>query len=243
MRQDGGRGASAITADRPRVVLVGLAALVLLGAVAVAAREAGPLPVEHRTLPLELPTVTLPPMPDRPDTAAERPTESSLDDVGLWYLFVLAFVLMIIVVLVYRMMRRRRDRDELDVPPEAIDLAGDPGPTTEHLRHGALRAEDELTGRPPGDLSDGVVAAWLALEAAAASSGTPRSPAATPAEFTVALLARHRADPDALAVLLGLYQRARFGHEQLPAAAAEDALGAVRAIAASLGAPAPAPAP
>jgi len=56
-----------------------------------------------------------------------------------------------------------------------------------------------------------VVAAWLTLEDAAASSGAPRRDHETPTEFTGALLDRYEVDTEAAATLRGLYQRARFG--------------------------------
>jgi len=62
---------------------------------------------------------------------------------------------------------------------------------------------------------DAVVAAWVALEDAAAEHGTRRDPAQTPTEFTARLLTGHRDDgrtvpaPD-VDTLRRLYQHARF---------------------------------
>ncbi|WP_081902111.1 DUF4129 domain-containing protein [Lentzea aerocolonigenes] len=72
----------------------------------------------------------------------------------------------------------------------------------------ALQEFTEHPNRPP---RDAVIAAWLALEAA-----EPRRPHQTPTEFTEKL------GVDA-AVLKDLYQRARFGHENVTAEQAEDA--------------------
>ncbi|WP_394613921.1 DUF4129 domain-containing protein [Lentzea sp. JNUCC 0626] len=72
----------------------------------------------------------------------------------------------------------------------------------------ALREFTAHPGRPP---RDAVIAAWLALEAA-----EERLPHQTPTEFT------ERLGVDA-AVLKDLYQRARFGHEDVTAAQAEQA--------------------
>jgi hypothetical protein len=55
-----------------------------------------------------------------------------------------------------------------------------------------------------------VVAAWVALESAAEASGTERTPAQTPTEFTVEVLGTTPASPDAVQTLLRLYHRARF---------------------------------
>jgi hypothetical protein len=117
---------------------------------------------------------------------------------------------------------RNRLDDELsiqvtDALGEAADLA-------------AYEAESAL----PGQASDAVVACWVLLEQAAARVGTPRSAPQTPTEFTVALLAEHHADPDAVDTLLGLYHRARFGSAPLPDEAADKAAQALRRIAGSL---------
>ena len=69
----------------------------------------------------------------------------------------------------------------------------------------ALRLVAQLT-----DPTDAIVAAWLALEEAAAMIGAPRGPADTPTEFTAAVLAHTPADRIAVGMLLQLYHRARF---------------------------------
>jgi hypothetical protein len=58
--------------------------------------------------------------------------------------------------------------------------------------------------------NDAIIAAWLAVESAAEQSGVARDRAQTPTEFTVAVLRRTSADPDAIAGLLRLYHLARF---------------------------------
>jgi hypothetical protein len=76
------------------------------------------------------------------------------------------------------------------------------------LRRGveaAQRSLDEI-----GDPNNAIVAAWLALEEAAASSGVHRRPSETPSEFTLDVLGATDADPKATQDLLGLYHRARF---------------------------------
>lgn len=77
-----------------------------------------------------------------------------------------------------------------------------------HLRGGldeALRLVLQLS-----DPTEAIVAAWLALEEAAAMIGTPRGPADTPTEFTAKVLAHTPADRIAVGALLQLYHRARF---------------------------------
>ncbi|WP_157529777.1 DUF4129 domain-containing protein [Nocardia sp. NRRL S-836] len=72
----------------------------------------------------------------------------------------------------------------------------------------ALREFTEHPNRPP---RDAVIAAWLALEEA-----HTREPHQTPTEFTASL----NVDAD---VLKDLYQRARFGHEEVTARQADAA--------------------
>lgn len=76
------------------------------------------------------------------------------------------------------------------------------------LRRGVAAARRILDGH--ADPQDAVIAAWLELEQAAASSGVERAPSDTPTEFTTAVLDATRADPAATRTLLGLYHRARF---------------------------------
>lgn len=79
-----------------------------------------------------------------------------------------------------------------------------------------LRQGVEAAGRSLDQISEpnnAIVAAWLELEEASASSGVTRTPAQTPTEFTVTVLAKTHADEDATRELLGLYHRARFSSE------------------------------
>jgi hypothetical protein len=114
-----------------------------------------------------------------------------------------------------------------------VEALADP---VEELRDGARSAASALSGPAP-DAAEAVVAAWLALESAAAGSGAPRGPAQTPTEFTAALLRHHHAEEDAVATLLGLYHRARFAvSPDLGAADVETARRALRTIVTTLGA-------
>ena len=73
------------------------------------------------------------------------------------------------------------------------------------------KALQEFTEHPQRPPRDAVIAAWLALEAA-----EQRLPHQTPTEFT------ERLGVDAV-VLKNLYQRARFGHEEVTAQQAGEA--------------------
>jgi hypothetical protein len=76
------------------------------------------------------------------------------------------------------------------------------------LRRGVTAAQRHLD--EIADPDNAIIEAWLALEAAAASSGVRRGPAETPTEFTGDVLQSTAADPAAVSRLLTLYHRARF---------------------------------
>lgn len=105
--------------------------------------------------------------------------------------------------------RTKNVEDEVDgefaagaMPPEMAM------PDVVELREGIAEAWARLAEhREP---TDAIQAAWVAVEDAAGRSGVPREPAATPTEFTVAVLDRTAVDPAAIRTLLGLYHRARF---------------------------------
>lgn len=93
-------------------------------------------------------------------------------------------------------------------PVSLVVIETDSEATRRHLRGGldeALRLVQQLS-----DPTEAIVAAWLALQEAAAMIGTPRGPADTPTEFTAKVLAYTPADRIAVGALLQLYHRARF---------------------------------
>ncbi|MGB2558106.1 DUF4129 domain-containing protein [Cellulosimicrobium cellulans] len=176
---------------------------------------------------------TGPPPENVPQEAATAPqrieipldaTGMSFDTYLLWFLG--AVVLVVLAVLARRhlprLLVRRRHRDLLLAPP---------GDT-------ALPAQDQ--GVPElrdADPHDAGVAAWVALEHAAARAGTRRDPAQTPTEFTTAVLTSTPADPHAVATLRRLYHRARFGENPLGTTDLDAARHALTRIATDLGAP------
>jgi hypothetical protein len=152
-----------------------------------------------------------------PPTASAAPTEEPVLDGDVpgidvpWQLVVLVAALAA-AYLVYYVLRRLVPELRLRAARRRAVLGGHvealPDPV-EELRDGARSAASVLSGPAP-DAAAAVIAAWLALESAAAGSGAARGPAQTPTEFTAALLRRHHADESAVATLLGLYHRARF---------------------------------
>ncbi|MGW6933339.1 DUF4129 domain-containing protein [Lentzea sp. NPDC054927] len=110
------------------------------------------------------------------------------------------------IVLAIELPRWRRRRGVRGVEIEGFEMA----PTTSVV-HRVEKALQEFTEHPQRPPRDAVIAAWLALEEA-----EPRKPHQTPTEFTEKL------GVDAV-VLKDLYQRARFGHEDVTAAQARQA--------------------
>ncbi|WP_330271071.1 DUF4129 domain-containing protein [Lentzea sp. NBC_00516] len=109
------------------------------------------------------------------------------------------------IILAFELPRWRRPRGVRGVEVES----GEIGESAVVRRvEKALQEFTEHPNRPP---RDAVIAAWLALEAA-----EPRQPHQTPTEFTEKL------GVDAV-VLKDLYRRARFGHEDVTAAQAQQA--------------------
>ena len=124
------------------------------------------------------------------------------------YLLVLAGLVLfglVGIVLAFELPRWRRRRGVRGVEVEAAEF----GETAVVRR--VEKALQEFTAHPDRPPRDAVIAAWLALETA-----EPRLPHQTPTEFTEKL------GVDAV-VLKDLYQRARFGHEDVSAAQAEKA--------------------
>lgn len=147
-------------------------------------------------------------------------------------LFVLAG-LAVAVMLVLLILRNRRTRapqvqgGERDVAAETS--LEDQVPI---MRAGTEHARSALTD-PDVEPAEAIIAAWLALEDAAARSGMRREPSDTPTELTVQVLQRTQADPGATTELLRLYHRARFGVAPVGPSERAGAVDALNALAAS----------
>lgn len=188
---------------------------VLLVAV-IAASTAAPWDFHHRDLPAWLLQLEF----ELPEIDLEEPEEGGLaerergDGWDLGWVVALGQVLLAGLVLLFlRWLWRRFRHSEVaervrprsyggTVPVEVEE------PDLPVLRQGVSAARALLdTQRDP---TQAIVAAWLALEEAAASAGVTRRPSQTPTEFTLAVLDRTTADRDATRRLLDLYLRARF---------------------------------
>ncbi|NMF29340.1 DUF4129 domain-containing protein [Cellulosimicrobium aquatile] len=188
----------------------------------------GPPP---ENVPQEAPTA-----PQELETPLDA-TGMSFDAYLLWFLG--AVVLVVLVVLARRhlprLLARRRHRDLLLARPGDTALLAQDQVVPE-LRDAVHRVRAHLS-TPDADPHDAVVAAWVALEHAAARAGTRRDPAQTPTEFTTAVLTSTPADPHAVATLRRLYHRARFGENPLGTTDLDAARHALTRIATDLGSP------
>ena len=178
-----------------------------------------------------------PPTPEGPATPTVEPVPETLAEepdlvAPAWLRPVLVTAALLAVALLVLHLARRLRRTDPVAPDVGTEPAGpgvggirDRSPELHALREGVAAAARHLrsTARPV----DAVVAAWVRLEEAAAASGLPRDPAATPTEFTLAVLDRTHADRTATRALLDLYLRARFGDEHLDA---DDVAAARRAV-------------
>lgn len=115
----------------------------------------------------------------------------------------------VIALIVMRLLAVRKMQESQ--PDEELEVVGEITPDLPTLQQGAARAEERLLAI--GDPTDAIIAAWMALEEAADSSGVHRQPSQTPTEFTSDVLGRTGVDAEPVQTLLGLYLRARFGSD------------------------------
>ncbi|MGY4644072.1 DUF4129 domain-containing protein [Cellulomonas sp. URHB0016] len=166
-----------------------------------------------------------------PSHAPVTPTDTSTPP---WVMFVVLVLVVLTVVgllavlarWLVRLVRARLQPATLDRSPPAGEAGLGPDHRVPAMQDGVRRAVRELDDeQPPGDA---VVAAWVALEHAAASGGLVRDRAETATEFTVDVLDATNADPAATRALLDLYLAARYsGH----ALTADDVASARRSLA------------
>ena len=150
------------------------------------------------------------PVPLPPPRTGDGPDLSWLGALGP------ILLLLLLAVAVWWAWQRWRSRSAPIRQPAGALGATEPmveEPQLPVLQRGVTEARRYLAEIPHP--TDAVIAAWLALEEAAATSGVTRGRAQTPTEFTVAVLERTDADPDATTELLTLYHRARFSGQAI----------------------------
>ncbi|MDN5770765.1 MAG: DUF4129 domain-containing protein [Microlunatus sp.] len=173
--------------------------------------------------------------PAQPPTDPRLPSEAGplQQWIGVALAVLLGLLLLAAVVWLARWLWRRRPRRAVvveskpDTTPEGV-VSADPDLPT--LARGAEEAERILAqiGGVPRDL---VLRCWLALEEAAARSGVPRRPSASPTEFTATVLRSTEADHGSIEQLLRLYHRARFSQHPVTDDDVRLARGAVVSLA------------
>lgn len=157
-----------------------------------------------------------------------------LDTILFWVLIAIAIIIAALVVrwllrLPYRSLRRARS-GEASVAPEPTTIA-EPEPDAPVLRRGVEAALYLL--QEEREPTDAVVRAWLGLEESAADAGIVRRSSETPTEFTSRVMSQVFADDRAIATLLSLYLRARFGARPVNATDVAAVRGALRDLAQS----------
>jgi hypothetical protein len=193
--------------------------------------------LEERELwTLRPPEATEPP-PTQPETFDDAPLRDMEPVDWTWLATVVWVVITVVLAIVaWWMVRWLRERLWLRRLPAPVEPGGEviddlEDPDLPTLRRGVEQAQRDLAASRGA--TDAVIAAWLALEDAAASSGVARQPAQTPTEFTVAVLDRTDADPAAVRELLALYHRARFSNEPVVTADVDAASTCLGRLAAS----------
>lgn len=197
----------------------------LVAGVVLAAAAAGPWRVTGRPTswavfpPPDLPRSTPVPTPPPVDVEGGALPPGLVAATG-WVVAVVAglaalLVLALLVRSALAALARRGAVPEGGAPGAgAVDLVD--GLTVPQLREGVAAAGRRLDEDvPPGDA---VVAAWVALEDAAAATGIVRERSTTATELTVEVLGATRADPAATRTLLDLYLAARFSVHPVTAA-------------------------
>lgn len=227
------------SADAPRAVpapaaggrAAAVVAALVLGLAVLVAGTVGPVPrdpVDGAAPPVVAPAPLGPPsVPSRSpgETVSDEPATTV--DLSPQALAVLGGLLglALLVALARRLRVRHADPDE---PP---DVGRRAGLAPDEVAAGLARAVRDqaavLRRADPRSSRDAVVTCWLRLEDVAAGAGVPRRPEQTATAFTAGVLERLTRDDAAVADLLALYHRARYGSSPLPddaAARAADAL-------------------
>ncbi len=192
------------------MIVGSVAAIGFLGLVAAAVRPDWQVSYHPFTqAPQAAPTMIQPRQPLGLPSGAPRTVPTTGAGLGHWLVVIaigVAFVLLALAVFLWWRTGRRQHRTVID----SVDTAVETEPVTplHSLQRGVVEAERRLLGG--GDPTNAIIAAWLALEEAAAGSGVRREPSQTPTEFTVAVVDGAGVEAAPVRELLRLYHRARF---------------------------------
>ena len=216
--------------------VIGVGLVAVIGAAAAAGNPVATSPFVRAT-PSAVPSGSPTPRFD--------PNTRGLNDEVSWLAFIVGALVLLavvvsvvmIIVLTIRMFsgrhsgllrRRVLEPDEIELlvtPLPDVDLMGLGAPVVDAVRGGLV---DVVSG---SDVRTGIIAAWLRLEDAAATVGTPRRDTDAPGDLVQRLLATHAVGPAALERLAEFYRRARFSRApltELDRSAAISALSAVQ---------------
>ncbi|MDC5698685.1 DUF4129 domain-containing protein [Intrasporangium calvum] len=227
--------------------LAGLAAgcgAALVMAFLVVAASAGPTDLVSRP---RASLVTGPPTSGLTPTLTAEPRES-VDSEGVkgWdpdgLLAVLVQVVVVLVVIAVLVLLALAVRDLLRRVAPRLTSETEPGFGRPEVPAGILEGADlglDAMGR--GTPRNAIVAAWVALEQAAAMAGLPRHRAETSIEYVARVLRVWDVDALSLDELAGLYREARFSTHALSEPHRERAIVALGTIRGDLGRARPAP--
>lgn len=202
----------------------------------------GPVPVETSRTP----SPAVPTANELPEPPAQEAAESDEFSTPSAWLKVIALLSQITTGLIamyaaFRALiwlrRRLSQRQRREAPPPEMDIEileeQVLDEVVEAIVSGASgQREVLLVGEP----RNAIVACWHRLEVGADRAGVRRESWETSAEFTLRMLDRVSADPEALAELAGLYREARFSEHVLEEEARARAIGALDRIHAGLSA-------
>ncbi|MEU2201107.1 DUF4129 domain-containing protein [Isoptericola sp. NPDC019482] len=228
-----------------RRALAPLAAAALVLLVVLGAATATPWRFSLPDGPRAAPTASDPVVDRRPGELVPSDREAPSYDVITWIVVALSVAGALLVALLLWLLARRvlralatpEDDDADPLTPGHATTATTtdlPLPELQDAVATAL-ARIDRAATP----HDAVVAAWVALEDAAAEHGTRRDPAQTATEFTATLLTRQRDDGRTVPAtdvdtLRRLYQHARFTDRPVPPDAVDAARTALSRIARAL---------
>jgi len=157
-------------------------------------------------------TVTQLPSHDTPTPTTTGTSAADIDPSPIFILLVQIVLALTVVVLLFVIgqllvsLVRKPKLTRHDEPVFAVPSVPD-----ELLSSAPERIRLLETGEP----RNAIVAAWLNLEASAASTGLPRDPAETSTEYTARVIATWDVDQARLDDLSALYREARFSVHQL----------------------------
>ena len=212
------------------------AAGVVMAALVVAASGRSPdlMSRPSTTVGSEPPTTTGQQITAVPQESGAPPPVRGWDPDGLFAVLVQVIVVLIIIGVLLLFALALRDLLRRVTP--RITGEGEAAFAGPEVPRAVLEGADQgLEALERGAPRNAIVAAWVALEGAAASAGLPRHPAETSTEYVTRVLRVWDVDPRSLAELAALYREARFSTHPLIEAHRRRAIAALDTIRSDLG--------